>query len=81
MKRGPTTRMVVGREAQVDLCLSEGGMVVSFGRTSFWLERAEAEDLVETMERALLLWSKQGTANDASPDGGATAVRRANAAS
>lgn len=81
MKRGPTTRMVVGREAQIDLCPSDGGMVVSFGRMSFWLDRAEAEDLVETMERALFLWSKEGTANDASAVDGATVARRANAAS
>lgn len=80
MKRGSGTRTVVGREAQVDICPPEGGMVVSFGRTSFWLERAEAEDLVETLERALLLSTREGTANDGgSSAGAARALRRAQA--
>lgn len=81
MKRGTATRRVAGREAQVDLCPADGGMVVSIGRVSLWVDRAEAEDLVETMERALLLWSRGGTANDASADDGAPVPRRAGAAS
>lgn len=81
MKRVTATRRVVGREAQIDLCPSEGGMVVSFGRLSFWVAHAEAEDLVETLERALLLWSRRGTANDSAAAEGALAPRRAGAAS
>ena len=81
MKRATATRRVVGRDAQVDLCPSDGGMVVSFGRLSFWVARAEAEDLVETMERALLLWARRKTANDSTAADEAPAPRRARAAS
>jgi hypothetical protein len=56
-------------------------MVVSIGRVSFWVDRAEAEDLVETMERALLLWARGETANDSSAGDGAALTRRVRAAS
>jgi hypothetical protein len=56
-------------------------MVVSIGRVSFWVDHAEAEDLVETMERALLLWSRGETANDSSAGDGASVARRVGAAS
>lgn len=56
-------------------------MVVSIGRVSFWVDRAEAEDLVETMERALLLWARGETANDSSSGDGAPVTRRVRAAS
>jgi hypothetical protein len=81
MKRGPATWTVVGRDAQVDLCPSNGGMVVSIGRMSFWLERREVEDLVETLEQALLVWMREGTTKDGdSPAGEAVrALRRAHA--
>jgi hypothetical protein len=81
MKRGSSTRTVVGLDAQVDLCPSEGGMVVSFGRTSIWLDRGEAEDLVATLEQALLLSIKEGTASDggSSADDAGRAPRRAHA--
>jgi len=81
MKRRAAPRRVVGREAQVDLCPPKGGMVVSIGRVSFWVDRAEAEDLVETMERALLLWSRGATANDSSSGDGAPVARRVGASS
>jgi hypothetical protein len=55
MKRRSATQTVLGRDAQVDLCPSDGGMVVSVGAMSIWLERATAEDLVETLEIALLV--------------------------
>jgi hypothetical protein len=45
---------VKGREARVDICPLEAGFVLSVGRTSLWLEPETAEDLVETLERALL---------------------------
>ena len=48
------TGLVHGRETQVDICPFETGFVLSIGRTSIWLERETAEDLVETLERALL---------------------------
>jgi hypothetical protein len=81
MKRGPATGTVVGRDAQVDLCPMDGGMIVSIGRMSIWLERSEAEDLVETLERALLLSKREATANDSGSSAGDVmrAPRRAHA--
>lgn len=81
MKRGSETRTVVGRDAQVDLCPSEAGMVVTFGRTSIWLAHDEAEDLVATLEQALLLSMREGTARDGGSSAGdaARALRRAHA--
>jgi hypothetical protein len=80
MKRG-SARTVVGRDAQVDLCPSEGGMVVSIGRTSIWLDRGEAEDLVATLEQALLLSMREAAANDSGSSAGdaVRALRRAHA--
>jgi hypothetical protein len=81
MKRGPATWTVVGRDAQVDLCPPDGGMVVSIGRLSFWLERGEVEDLVETLEQALLISVREGSPKDADApaDGTERAARRAQA--
>jgi hypothetical protein len=59
MKHRMATRTVVGRDAQVDLCPADGGMVVSVGRTAIWLDRRDAEDLVETLELALMLSSRK----------------------
>lgn len=59
MKREMTTRTIVGRDAQVDVCPADGGMVVSVGRASLWLDRRDAEDLVETLELALLVSSRE----------------------
>jgi len=81
MKRRSAKRTVVGRDAQVDFCPPEGGMVVSIGRTSIWLARGEAEDLVATLEQALLLAVREERANaDSSPEREAVrALRRAHA--
>ena len=38
MKRRSGTQTVVGREAQVDLCSADGGMIVSDLPMSIWLE-------------------------------------------
>jgi hypothetical protein len=62
MKRRLVTRTIVGRDAQVDVCPADGGMVVSVGRTALWLDRRDAEDLVETLERALLVSSREAAA-------------------
>lgn len=62
MKRRLATRTIVGRDAQVDVCPADGGMVVSVGRTALWLDRRDAEDLVETLERALLVSSREAAA-------------------
>jgi len=55
MEPGAKSDTIIGREAQVDLCPADGGMVVSIGPVSLWLARADAEDLVETLEMALLV--------------------------
>jgi hypothetical protein len=65
MKRGPASQPIVGQEAQVDLCPADGGMVVSIGPVSIWLTRAHAEDLVETLEKALLVSRRDAEARDA----------------
>jgi hypothetical protein len=44
---------VIGRIAQVDICPSESGLVLSVGPVSLWLDLAVAEDVVETLTRAL----------------------------
>jgi hypothetical protein len=62
MKQRLATRTIVGREAQVDVCPADGGMVVSVGRTAIWLDRRDAEDLVETLEMALLVSSRDAAA-------------------
>jgi len=56
-------------------------MIVSFGRTSIWLERGEAEDLVATLEQALLVSQREGSANDSGASAGdaVRALRRAHA--
>ncbi len=55
MARDRSRATVRGRDAQVDICPHDVGFVLSVGRVSIWLERASAEDLVETLGRALLL--------------------------
>ena len=62
MKRGLATTTIVGRDAQVDVCPADGGMVVSVGRTAIWLDRRDAEDLVETLELALLVSGRAAAA-------------------
>jgi hypothetical protein len=46
-------RAVMGRWAQVDICPSESGFVLSVGPVSLWLDVAAAGDVVETLARAL----------------------------
>jgi hypothetical protein len=46
---------VRGRIAQVDICPSEAGFVLSVGPVSLWLEPGVAEDIVETLSQALSL--------------------------
>ncbi len=67
MSTKSATQAIIGREAQVDICPFEAGLIVSIGRVSIWLERADAEDLVETLERALLLSSSAAPADAARP--------------
>jgi hypothetical protein len=55
MTRTSATQTIIGRGSQVDICPCEAGLILSVGRVSIWLERADVEDLVETLERALLL--------------------------
>jgi hypothetical protein len=81
MKRRSATQTVVGRDAQVDLCPSDGGMVVSVGAMSIWLERAAAEDLVETLEIALLVTRGNGRLRAAAAEEGPRAARPGEAAS
>jgi hypothetical protein len=46
---------VKGRIAQVDICPSEAGFVLSLGPVSLWLEPGVAEDIIETLSQALSL--------------------------
>jgi len=46
---------VLGRTAQVDICPSDAGFVLSVGPVSLWLPRDAARDVVATLTRALLL--------------------------
>ena len=44
-----------GRSVQVDICAEEEvGFVATIGRVSFWLKKAEAQDMVATLTRALI---------------------------
>jgi hypothetical protein len=63
---------VMGRVAQVDICPSESGFVLSVGPVSLWLETAVAEDVVETLAHALSLGT--GAAAAAGADGAGDAV-------
>ena len=69
------SQTVVGREAQVDFCPSDGGMVVSVGPVSLWLKRADAEDLVETLEMALLVSRGDGQLRAAAAEEAPRAAR------
>jgi hypothetical protein len=52
---------VKGRIAQVDICPSEAGFVLSVGPVSLWLEPGVAEDIVETLAHALSLEASRPT--------------------
>jgi len=56
-------------------------MVVSVGAMSIWLERAAVEDLVETLEMALLVARGDGRPRAAAAGEAPRAARRAEAAS
>ena len=44
-----------GKCVQVDICAEEEvGFVATIGRVSLWLKKAEAQDMVATLTRALL---------------------------
>jgi hypothetical protein len=60
---------VKGRIAQVDICPSEAGFVLSLGPVSLWLEPGVAEDVVETLSQALSLESgrRDGDSRDTAP--------------
>ena len=40
-------------EAQVDVCPSDAGFILSIGATSIWIERAAAEDILLLLADAL----------------------------
>jgi len=56
MKRAKGKRMwEVGKSVQVDICAEEEvGFVATIGRVSIWLTKAEAQDMVATLTRALI---------------------------
>jgi hypothetical protein len=56
MKRAKGKRMwEAGKIVQVDICAEEDvGFVATIGRVSLWLKKAEAQDMVATLTRALI---------------------------
>ena len=46
-------RAIKGRIAQVDICPEEAGYVLSIGQVSLWLQLDEAQDVMQTLKRAL----------------------------
>jgi hypothetical protein len=56
MKRAKGKRMwEAGKMVQVDICAEEeAGFVATIGRVSIWLKKAEAQDMVATLTRALI---------------------------
>lgn len=61
-------RAIKGRIAQVDICTDEAGYVLSVGPVSLWLQREEAQDVLNTLKRALAL-EAQGVELDGELDG------------
>ena len=55
MARRSRRRVVRGRIAQVDLLLAEGGLVLSVGPISLWLDLEDAGDLAKTLAQALTI--------------------------
>jgi hypothetical protein len=48
-------RWEAGRVVHVDICAEEEvGFVATIGRVSIWLSKAEAQDMVATLTRALI---------------------------
>jgi hypothetical protein len=56
MKRAKGKKMwEAGKVVQVDICAEEElGFVATIGRVSLWLKKAEAQDMVATLTRALI---------------------------
>jgi hypothetical protein len=68
MKRAKGKRMwEAGRSVQVDICAEEEiGFVATIDRVSIWLTKAEAQDMVATLTRALI--RSAAAASDEKPD-------------
>jgi hypothetical protein len=55
-----------GKSVQVDICAEEEvGFVATIDRVSIWLTKAEAQDMVATLTRALI---RSAAKNDDKPD-------------
>jgi hypothetical protein len=67
MKRAKGKRMwEAGKSVQVDICADEEvGFVATIDRVSIWLTKAEAQDMVATLTRALI---RSAAKNDDKPD-------------
>jgi hypothetical protein len=67
MKRAKEKRMwEAGKSVQVDICAEEEvGFVATIDRVSIWLTKAEAQDMVATLTRALI---RSAAKNDDKPD-------------
>jgi hypothetical protein len=67
MKRAKGKRMwEAGKSVQVDICAEEEvGFVATIDRVSIWLTKAEAQDMVATLTRALI---RSAAKNDDKPD-------------
>jgi len=68
MKRSREKRTwEAGKSVQVDICADEEvGFVATIDRVSIWLTKAEAQDMVATLTRALI--RSAALANDEKPD-------------
>jgi len=53
----PEGKRVLEHFAQVAICPLGAGFLVCIGRLTFWIEAAEAEDLLEALGRALMIES------------------------
>ena len=53
MARKSRRRVVKGRVVQIDILPSEGGIVLSVGPLSLWLDMEDVGDLTATLARAL----------------------------
>ena len=77
MKRAKGKRMwEAGKSVQVDICAEEEvGFVATIGRVSIWLKKAEAQDMVATLTRALI--RSAAAHSDDKPDLSPTALAAA----
>jgi hypothetical protein len=58
-------KRLLGRVTQVDILPFEVGFIVSVGRVTLWVGLEEAEDLLETLGRALMVEATGGHPTDA----------------